>query len=544
MAITGEQLYAGSLFTPGESVMHGGVLFSLPSLVGQGLFRIFEVFKPLPPGFYGLHHIVLTLCFMALCRIKNPEQLKKVPAGEFGKVIGLDRIPQVEYFREKVRQITDQCRCDELHGVLFEDWVQSMGGDEPFFYIDGHVRVYSGELARLPKHFVSREKLCLSSTVEFYVNNFQGLPLMVVTGELNERLKGAIEESIEKIKAAIPIACDPQKPHFTLVFDREAYEPSWFVKLWEKHRVAVVTYRKNVKDKWDDNLFKSTEVQLSGNKVAMRLCEMGSQIRGHWFREVRKLSEGGHQTSIMTTHPFLEAEYIAARMFIRWTQENFFKYMNANFDFDKMIEYGSMELSNKELTVPNPVYKQLSYGLKKAREKKSRLQSRLYQQMDPQTIKDVEDIKEKKKYKAWVEQIGEYEREIELLLAERKGTHRTIRVQDMPEEQRYNKLKTESKKLKNIILMIAYRAESALYALLPDFYKNASKDGRELLKDIFSSEADFIPDYDNKILKVRLHSLSTMRANQAVKKLCDFLNQTKTIYPYTDLRLVYETVAT
>ena len=155
LAITGEKLYAESLFTPGESVMHGGVLFSLPSLISQGLLRIFEVFKPLPAGFYGLHHIVLILCFMALCRIKNPEQLKKVPAGEFGKIIGLDRIPQVEYFREKIKQITDQSRCDELHSVLFEDWVQSMNQSEPFFYIDGHVRVYSGELAHLPKHFVS-----------------------------------------------------------------------------------------------------------------------------------------------------------------------------------------------------------------------------------------------------------------------------------------------------------------------------------------------------------------------------------------------------
>jgi hypothetical protein len=222
MAITGEQAYAPSEFEVQESVMHAGVLFSLPSLISQGLTKFFEVFKPLPAGFYGLHHIILILSFMALCRIKNPEQLKKVPVGEFGKIIGLDRIPQVEYFREKIKQITDQCRCDRLHSVLFEDWVKSMG-DDTFFYIDGHVRVYSGELAHLPKHFVSREKLCLSATVEYYVNNFQGLPLMVIMGELNERLKGAIEQSIEKIKATLPLPSDPKDPHFTLVFDREAY---------------------------------------------------------------------------------------------------------------------------------------------------------------------------------------------------------------------------------------------------------------------------------------------------------------------------------
>lgn len=64
-----------------------------------------------------------------------------------------------------------------------------------------------------------------------------------------------------------------------------------------------------------------------------------------------------------------------------------------------------------------------------------------------------------------------------------------------------------------------------------------------ILKEIFSSDADIIPDYKNKKLKIRLHSLLTLRANQAVKGLCSLLNQTETFYPFTDLVLVYETVA-
>jgi len=99
-------------------VLNAGVLFALPALISQGLERFFKVFNPLPPGFYGLHHIILILCFMALCRIKNPEQLKKHPPGELGKLLGLDRIPEVGYFRAKIRQITDQSRADELHTAL------------------------------------------------------------------------------------------------------------------------------------------------------------------------------------------------------------------------------------------------------------------------------------------------------------------------------------------------------------------------------------------------------------------------------------------
>ena len=150
-------------------MLHAGVLFSIPSLISQGLNHFFNAFKPLPAGFYGLHHVILILCFMALCRIKNPEQLKKYPPGELGKLLGLDRIPEVRYFRKKIKQITDQSNSDKLHTELFQFWAESM--PEMFFYIDGHVLVYHGELANLPKRFVSREKLCLSGTTEFCVND-------------------------------------------------------------------------------------------------------------------------------------------------------------------------------------------------------------------------------------------------------------------------------------------------------------------------------------------------------------------------------------
>ena len=82
----------------------------------------------------------------------------------------------------------------------------------------------------------------------------------------------------------------------------------------------------------------------------MHLCEMGTQLNGHWVREIRKLSQLDHQTAIITTHPTLVIGEIAIKMFTRWTQENFFKYVIENFDFDKMIEYGT-EPVNPKLTI-------------------------------------------------------------------------------------------------------------------------------------------------------------------------------------------------
>ena len=542
MAVTGKQDYAHSLFEHQESVLNAGVLFAVPALIAQGLKLFFKVFRPLPAGFYGLHHVILILCFMALCRIRNPEQLKKSPPGELGKLLGLDRIPEVGYFRKKLKQITDQSKADELHTALFRSWVEEM--PEMFFYIDGHVRVYHGEQANLPKRFVSREKLCLSGTTEFWVNDQQGLPLMVVTGELNEKLKSAIEEIIPKIKKEITQVAKPGEPLFSIVVDREAYEPAWFKKLWNEYRIAVITYRKNVKDIWDESLFQSVDIPIHNTNVTMRLCEMGTQLDGHWFREIRRITDNGHQTSIMTTHPSLSLQITAVKMFSRWSQENFFKYMIKDFDFDRMIEYGTEPVDQKR-TIPNPDYKILTYQIKKAREKKARIEAHIFQQMEGSDItKGVAHLAQTiLKSSDLIDKINGYSDVIKDLLAKRKSLPSRISIAEMPQEQRYNRLKQESKKLKNAIIMLVYRAESALYNTLSEFYKSTEKEGRAILKEIFTSDADMIPDFENSNLTIQLHSLSTPRANQAVKELCLFLNQTETRFPFTNLRLIYKTVA-
>jgi len=166
---------------------------------------------------------------------------------------------------------------------------------------------------------------------------------MFVTVELNEKLKTSIDQIIPRIlkDAALEISTKPHVPTFTIVVDREAYEPAWFIYLWKTYRIAIITYRKNVKDKWDEKIFQTSEIQTKSGIMSMLLCELGTQLNGQWFREVRKLSEDGHQTAVITTHPSLEIVQVAIKMFARWTQENFFKYLIDNFDFDKMIEYGT-----------------------------------------------------------------------------------------------------------------------------------------------------------------------------------------------------------
>ncbi len=245
LAAVGLLQQASPLFTHQQSVDKAGVLFAVPALIAQGLLKCKDVYAELSAGYYGLRSTVLTLAFMALCRIKNPEQLKQQKPGELGSLLGLDRVPETRCLRDKIQQIVTQHKARDFNTLLLNHWLP--GGDEFFFYIDGHVRIYYGNKANLTVKYISRQKLCLSATTEYWVNDEQGLPYLVFMGELNEKMQDVIElQIIPELKASTEIArqiAAKKEPLFTLVFDRQCYQPAFFNRLWDTHQIAVLNSR-------------------------------------------------------------------------------------------------------------------------------------------------------------------------------------------------------------------------------------------------------------------------------------------------------------
>jgi len=171
-AAFGELEEASPVFKHSDNVCHAGVLFFLPALIAHGLLKGEAIYDKLKNGYYGLVTILLFLSFLALARIKNPEQIKNCRVGEFGKLLGLDRCPEVKCLRRKIGEIVDQKKAQHFNNELFSHWLDEQHSDDGFyFYIDGHVRVYHGKKATLPKRFVSRQKLCLAGTTEYWVNS-------------------------------------------------------------------------------------------------------------------------------------------------------------------------------------------------------------------------------------------------------------------------------------------------------------------------------------------------------------------------------------
>jgi len=62
---------------------------------------------------------------------------------------------------------------------------------------------------------------------------------------------------------------------------------------------------------------------------------------------------------------------------------------------------------------------------------------------------------------------------------------------------------------------------------------------RRLLQDLFITEADILPDAENKILRIRIHGASRPAVNKALQLLFEELNEAKIIYPGTDMRIIY-----
>jgi hypothetical protein len=81
---------------------------------------------------------------------------------------------------------------------------------------------------------------------------------------------------------------------------------------------------------------------------------------------VTRLTDNGKQTPILTSRWDLRDVVVAYRMFERWRQENFFKYMRQEFLIDGLCDY-EVEPDDPERSVPNPARKAVDKELGKAR---------------------------------------------------------------------------------------------------------------------------------------------------------------------------------
>jgi prepilin-type processing-associated H-X9-DG protein len=534
-----------------DDVPMGGVLCALPALLAFGLLRHTRDTFSLPKGFYPIESIFLVLAFLALARIRSLEGLRYQAPGEWGKLLGLDRIPEVKTMREKLGVLCQAPgRAQRWSGTLAKEWMEAAPETAGVLYVDGHVRVYHGELTALPRRYVAREKLCLRGTSDYWVNAMDGQPFFVITQPIDPGLLTVLRDTIvPRLKAEVPgqpdkeaLEANPFVHRFTLVFDRAGFSPDFFQEM-RAERIAILTYHKFPDERWDDTEFESRPVKLvHGEQVWLDLAERGIRLsNGLWLREVRHRDSRGHQTSVLCTDYVHDLDRLAAWMFARWCQENFFKYMLQHYGLDRLIEYGTEPLPETTRLV-NPVWRRLDSQVRKQAALQSREQAQFGALHLPEQASAPEAQKHEQHKGQLLNRIQERQHQLDELKAQRKQTPKHVMLKDLPEADRFSQLLTDKKHLVDTIKMIAYRAETALACLTRESLARTDDDARAWVRGLLQSAVDLRPDSHEKTLTVLIHRQTTGAQDQVLEHVCAELNATETVYPGTELRLVFHSV--
>ena len=533
LASTGNLAEALPVFQAAEAVPGAGVLLALPSLLNQGLIEVGqEVYGSLRNAFYGLRSVLLTFSFMALLRIKTPEQLTSWAPGELGLLLGLDRAPEVKRVRFKLAEMGERKLARLFQQRLTERWAAAEPDLLGLLYVDGHVRPYLGRTHKLPKHHVQKRGRPMPGTQDFHVNDERTDPLLCVTAEATESLLAMLDEYLLPEVRRL-VGCERR---VTIVFDREGWSPESF-KRWQGQGFDVLTYRKGKQSRWQERFFTRRTRSIDGRKITYRLAERRVKLsNGLAVREVRRLTDDGHQTAVITTCEDLPTFQVAHRMFSRWRQENFFRYMRHEFALDHLCT-NAFELADPKRLVPNPERTKLDKELVGAKASLGRLIVRRGELQSDEAERAQGRSLTEGEMDALILDINS---KIDRLKAQVKELPKQVPLDSILDPEKIVRLEPERKLLTDAFKMIAYRAESELARLVEPFFARHEDEARKLLQAVFQATADLIPDPRNRTLTVRFHGLSSPRATRALHGLCEVVNVSDTRYPGTDLRLRFE----
>ena len=522
---------AAPLFGTSPNVSRAGVLLAVPALVHSGLFDCAQkIYGSLGPAFFGLRTTLLTLLLMALWRIKRPEGLKEHAPAALGRVLGVDRAPEVKTLRRKLARLAAFGRATQFGQALAQARVARRGQALGFLYVDGHVRVYHGQ-HRLPKAHVARMRLSMPATTDYWVNDMTGDPLLVLTAEANAGLVKMLPGLLQEIRRLV----GPRR--ITVVFDRGGFSPRLFQQIVAAG-FDLLTYRKGRFPHIPRCAFRPHRTVVEGRTISYVLADQEVRLlRGRLrLRQVTRRMDNGHQTPILTSRRDLSAVLVAFRIFERWRQENFFKYLREEFALDALAQY-AVAPDDPTREVPNPHWTAVDAQLRHAYARLDRLQAEYGLEAFPNLEEQRRTMRGFKIAQGKLgQQISDAWQRAQQLEARRNKVPRRVPVQSLTSEP-VVKLAPEIQHLTNLIKMVAYQAESDLLRMLAPHYRRVEDEGRTLIQSALASAADL--EVTPSELRVTLAPLSSPHRTRAIAALCEELNRSNVRFPGSSLRLRY-----
>ncbi len=533
------------VFAPGARYPLAGLLLALPALEGTGLLDAArEVYGRLKDGFYGLTATLLTVVFLALAGEPRAEGATRVPPAALGRVLGLDRAPEVKTLRRKLGELAAAGKAAELIMALARRHAAARPDALGFLYVDGHARVYHGTRA-VQKTHVARLKFPAPATMETWVTDQQGDPVFMVVAEPSDSLAGELRRLLPQLRGIVGAG-----RRVTVCFDRGGWSPALFADItgagfglltWRKGPAPDLPAETFMTVACTDDRGRRHEYELADSTVELGISEGPRKGQTVTLRQVTRLvpakAGGTRQIHALTSRTDLPAGEVCWRLSSRWREENYFRYARTRFALDALDSYAATP-DDPDRKVPNPAKKTAAARVRQAeaaaQAAETARDAALLQLRSPtpgQAAYLTSQV-----INALAAPAGAARRELDE--AEQAAASVPARVALGTLAPDMARLDTETKQITHAIRMAAYNAETLLARTLDGHYARASDEAYALIREALTVSGDICPGPGG--LLMRLDPLTAPRRTQALAALCDQLNHAQACYPGTDLLLRYE----
>ncbi|HEV7453520.1 MAG TPA: hypothetical protein VGO16_19515 [Pseudonocardiaceae bacterium] len=520
-----------------------GLLLAVPALAGTGLLdTAHATYGQLPNGFYSLDTMLCESVFRALLGRARAQGAARIDPVALGRVLGLDRAPEVKTIRRKIRLLADAGKAGDWIAAMARRRVEARPEPAAVLYVDGHVRAYQGT-RRIAKTHVPRLKFPAPATVETWVCDAAGDPLLVVMAEPAASLAAELRRLIPELRATVG---DDRR--VLVGFDRGGWSPTLFADL-DAAGFDTLTWRKGATADIDEHSFAThSHTDEHGRTHTWRLADTVIELdiadgprTGEVFtmRQISLFNAAAtRQMHILTTRRDLPAAEIRYRMGSRWRQENHYRYARTHFDLDSHDTYRAGE-DDPTRMVPNPAKKPAYQQVEKARRalhsaETTRDRELLAASTPPPGTTTVvtNEMIDTINTDAHAAQAT-----LDAALAEHQALPARLPLAEVNPGQQV--LDTETKLIHHAIRIAAFNtAQSLARAIVTGTgYTRADDEAHTLIRTALAGSGDIIPDHDT--LHIRLDPLPAPRHTAAIDELCHALNDINTVYPGTGLTLRY-----
>ena len=538
---------AAPVFHPAARVPLAGLFLALPGLAATGLLGCADrVYGGLPAGFYGLDSMLVEGVVRCVAGEPRAEGATRIDPYALGRVLGLDRAPEVKTIRRKIGWLAAQGKAEELllamaaHHLARHDSDTTAAG--VVLYVDGHVRAYQGT-RKIAKTHAARLKFPAPATVETWISDGRGDPVLVVMAEPAASLASELRRLLPTLRQAVG---DDRR--VLVGFDRGGWSPALFKHMSERG-FDTLTWRTQPAPDINPALFGEVTFtddtgQVHTWQAADTIVDLPVDDHGGTFgmRQVTRLIDtrtGRRQAHLVTTRTDLPAGEVLYRMGSRWRQENYFRYARMHLALDAHDSY-TATLDDPNRMVPNPAKKTTRDTVNAARAHLDRVHAATDALLlDWQTPPAGAPVQlSNADYNQITAGLRDAEQALATAQTVNAATPARLPLGQVNPGQQI--LDVETKLLTHAIRIAAFNTITTLARDLRVHtgYARAADEAHTLISQALQQSGDIIPS--DRTLTIRLDPLPTRRATKALAELCEHLTDTHTRYPGTDLLLRYE----